>query len=187
MLKSNFRSLLKLVVILVILFVVVDAKSQTSPVYRPFSFEEMARPLILATEAYNKAEEDIEEAFVKAVHEYDKANYELALFYLEKCSRINKRFDFCICNQGTLNSYISNVRQQTENGKKEVKAKGSVLLSNNTAISLRKHRSVNSDEIIKIPPHATIFVLEKVEEEIFMKIRYEGHIGYISKGWLKYK
>ncbi|MCD8184435.1 MAG: hypothetical protein LUE99_16695 [Bacteroides sp.] len=119
MLKCNLQSLLKVATILVMLFATAEAKSQIKSKFRAMSFDEMVKPLQMATEAYNKAEEDMEEAYLKALYELDDANYKMALFYFEKCSRINKRFEYGICDQKKLNSYISYTQQQIENQKKQ--------------------------------------------------------------------
>lgn len=186
MLECKLQPLLKVAAVSILLFATVEAKSQTiiNSKFKPISYDEMIRAVERADKAYKKAEEDLEEAYLKALNELDDANYRMALFYFEKCSRINNRFEYNICDQKKLNSYISYVQQQIENQKE---AKVSIRLKNDIAISLKQYKDINSDEIIKLPPYATIFILEKSDNEIFIKIRYKEYIGYISKGWLNYK
>lgn len=178
---------LKCVVILMMLLTTAVAKSQSNFNYtgkssfKAYSFEEMAAPLIKATEAFEKAEEDVEEAYVKAMNELEENNYKMALFYFEKCSQINKRFNYQILNQTDLNSNIAYIKRKI---KEEAKKPKPITLNNSIAISMKQSADINSTEVTKIPPYATIYIIKKEQNELFMKVRYREYVGYISQGWL---
>ncbi len=106
MLKYNFRTLLRAIALLTILFIAEDAKSQVAirASFRAMSFDEMLKPLQLATEAYNKAEKDFEEYYVKAITELgtNNPNYKLAIYCYDKCIELNTRFKGGLFSWGEL-------------------------------------------------------------------------------------
>lgn len=183
MLMYGLKSLLKVMVLLTFLFVTVESKSQVTinSKFKGIGYDEMIKSAQMATDAYNEAEEVVEEAYLKAISEMEVSNYRMALFYLEKCSKINKRFDYSICNQKDLDDYISYAKRQVEIQKG---VNSIVKLKNVYAIPLRKYNNFNSVEVGKIPPYATIRILERRDEDIMMKVSYEGVDGFISKKWL---
>ncbi|WP_279130882.1 tetratricopeptide repeat protein [Butyricimonas virosa] len=102
--KVNLQLLLKMVSILIILFAAIETKSQVTSKFRAMTFDERAKPLQMATEAYKVAEKDFEEYYTKAVTELatNKPNYKLALFYYDKCIELNSRFNGTLFNWGKL-------------------------------------------------------------------------------------
>ena len=100
MLKCNLQPLLTVVTTLIMLFTTVEIKSQVTPKFRGMTFDEMAKPLLMATEAYKEAEKDFEEYYVKAMTELEtnNPNYKLASYYYDKCIELNTRFKGTLFN-----------------------------------------------------------------------------------------
>jgi len=183
--KNYLQQLLRIGTIFIMLFTTVEIKSQVNITskFKGFTYEELLRPVQMATEAYKEAEEDVEEAYIKATYEIENSNYKMALFYFEKCSRINARFNYNICDQKKLNSYISYV-QQMENQKD---LNTPIRLNNSITIPLLRYNNPSSDKIIELPKDVTIIILEKKDNEVLIKVKYEDYIGYIPRAWLNYK
>lgn len=190
--KTNrfiMKQRLKIVLIVIFSLIVIEGKSQKArtitPRFKPFSYEELMGPILVAEEAYRKGVYDLEEAYVKGVEAMEKGNNKLALFYFKRCSDINRRFEYSICDQEELNSYIKSLTT----GSKSTLNQGSVVielkLNNEWDISLYKSNSILSERIVKIPPCSVVYVLEQKEDETFMKVRYKEWVGYISREWLK--
>ena len=104
MLKCNLQPLLTVVTTLIMLFTTVEIKSQVTPKFRGMTFDEMAKPLLMATEAYKEAEKDFEEYYVKAMTELEtnNPNYKLSSYYYDKCIELNTRFKGTLFNWGEL-------------------------------------------------------------------------------------
>lgn len=163
--------------------IVIDSK------FKAMSLDELVAPVRMATEAFEKAEKEFEATFVKAFKEDKKGNYQLALFYLDRCSRINKRFDYNIYNQQQLMSYIQSVNKKIKgsNNKTTTSTMQTITLNNSSVIPLRQLNNINSAVVTELPPYATITILEKNDDEVLMKVRFGESVGYISKAWLKLK
>lgn len=65
MLKCNLQPLLTVVTTLIMLFTTVEIKSQVTPKFRGMTFDEMAKPLLMATEAYKEAEKILKSTMLK--------------------------------------------------------------------------------------------------------------------------
>jgi hypothetical protein len=154
--KNYLQQLLRIGTIFIMLFTTVEIKSQVNITskFKGFTYEELLRPVQMATEAYKEAEEDVEEAY----------NYN-------------------ICDQKKLNSYISYV-QQMENQKD---LNTPIRLNNSITIPLLRYNNPSSDKIIELPKDVTIIILEKKDNEVLIKVKYEDYIGYIPRAWLNYK
>ena len=114
MLKKYLKSSLKGMAFLMMLLATVEAKSQIeiNSTYKARTLEEtmsLYRPYV---QAYKAAEQEFEDAYLKAFLELEDGNYKMSLFYLEKCSRINQKFKGNIFDQKQLNADIANVKQQ---------------------------------------------------------------------------
>ncbi len=201
--EKNEKFMRRVLVVLTVSFwtMGVDAQVINSATFRPFSYSEMMAPAMMATQAFKAAEADLEEYYVKANSELKQGNYDMALFYLERCSRINRQFDGNICDQASLNSAIAKVKslKQGNSGTRystsvpvQPKDKGHVQynlgyvqLHNSYEIPMRQLASVNSPEIKQLPKQATVEVLEVWENDAMMKVKHNGVVGWISKAWLK--
>ena len=102
--KINSQSLLKIVSILIMLFATAETKSQITSKFRAITFDERAKSLQMATEAYKAAEKDFEEYYTKAITELgtNEPNYTLVSFYYDKCIELNTRFNGTLFNWGKL-------------------------------------------------------------------------------------
>lgn len=102
--KYKRLSMPKAVVLLAMVAFTVEAKAQitVNSRFRPFSLEEMLVLPMLNTQAFREAEAKLEEYYVKANSEKRKGNYDMALFYLDRCSRLNAQFNGNLCSQQAL-------------------------------------------------------------------------------------
>ena len=189
MLRSKFLFVLLVMMAMPLYMSKVNAQIVNNSKFRPMTYDEMVKPILLYQKAFEQAERDFEDAFVKAINEMNKENFHLSLFYFDRCSRINKRFNYEIYNQKQLESYILSVKQKAKNTKSTTAStiEQNIILRNSYSIPLRHANNVNSDTIIELPPFAKISILEKNDKDVFMKIKYNNYVGYISKGWLNVK
>lgn len=180
---------LKIMLIMVFSLIAIEGQSQKTQVissrFKPFSYEELMGPIRVAEEAYRRGVYDLEEAYVKGVDAMEKGNNKLALFYFKRCSEINQRFEYSICDQKELNSYIKSLSSGSKSILNQESVPIELKLNNEWNISLYKSNSIISEKIVKIPPHSVVYVLELKEDDTFMKVRYKEWIGYISRQWLQ--
>ena len=196
MAQHNFKFLPKAIVVLAILSFATTAKAQLQigSTFRPLSYEEMVRPIEAATQAFKEASYDLEEYWMKAVTEWENKNYKMSLFYFERCAKINRQFDYQICDQTALDKNISTLKNYF--AKKEAREKAAqaaqpaqnssstVRLSNTFELPLRQAADVNSKMLTKLPPNAVVKIVEMPYNGFMVKVQYGSWIGYISKGWL---
>ena len=196
--KYRRLSMPKAVVLLAMVAFTVEAKAQiiVNSRFRPFSLEEMLVLPMLNTQAFREAEAKFEEYYVKANSEKRKGNYDMALFYLDRCSRLNAQFNGNLCSQQALDKEVASVKSmmQKETATSQQKITqtqnyntGRVRLRNSTDIPLRGSASILSAEVAKIAPYSWVNVLSVSSTSSFMQVEYNGVVGYISKGWLDVK
>lgn len=196
--KYRCLSLPKAIVLLAMVAFTGEAKAQltVNSTFKPFSFEEMLIGPMLATQAFKAAEAKFEEYYVKANSEKRKGNYDMALFYLDRCSRLNAQFKGNLYNQQALDKEVASVKSMMQKNAATSQQKatqtrnyntGRIRLRNSTEIPLRECESIVSDEVAKIAPNSWVNVLFVSPDEWFMKVEYNGMVGYISKAWLDIK
>lgn len=67
--------------------------------FKPYSFQELAAPLMMANAVYNEAQKQISEYVIKINECFDNENYESALTYLNLTESINNRFNKRFINE----------------------------------------------------------------------------------------
>lgn len=113
-------------------FVINVAKAQIviNSRFKPFTYDEMVAPLREANRAYEVAEQQFELYFEKSNIELEKYknqqpyNASLGIYYIDKCLKINNRFNESMGDNGVL-YYMKGVwyliKNEKENAKKYLK------------------------------------------------------------------
>lgn len=75
--------------------------------YQPMTFEELAQPLLMYQQAYNRAEEQCYSFYEKALEAMESEKYAIAESYLKQCIRINNKFRGKIIDNDELYELLS--------------------------------------------------------------------------------
>lgn len=75
--------------------------------YQPMTFEELAQPLLMHQQAYNRAEEQCYSFYEKALEAMESEKYTIAENYLKQCIRINNKFRGEIIDNDELYELLS--------------------------------------------------------------------------------
>jgi hypothetical protein len=75
--------------------------------YQPMTFEELAQPLLMYQQAYNRAEEQCYGFYEKALEAIENEKYNVAESYLKQCIRINNKFRGNIIDNDELYELLS--------------------------------------------------------------------------------
>jgi tetratricopeptide (TPR) repeat protein len=83
---------------LVLLFLMINSALQAqyvvNPQFKPFTFDELVAPMLLANSAYEKAIAQFEDYYDKYQKAFNDSNFSSAKYYIERMEDINNRFKF---------------------------------------------------------------------------------------------
>ena len=85
----------------------VNAQYVIDNYFEPLTFGEMAAPLLIYQQAYERAVAQFNDYFKKAQGAIEKNNYSLAKTYLGQCEQLNKQFKGDICSSKDLSEWVT--------------------------------------------------------------------------------
>lgn len=202
------KTKLLLISLTAILFVVNNANAQiitSNSRFKALSYEELLAPVLAAQKAHENSEKYLD-ALVSAVNdvrgnnnidnilknELDEIYRSLVTYYDKPLAYVNIQRELKKIELSISEKIISFKRRMTSNNKSEPNRGVEVLYKTNIkslfcitnyTIPLREFADPSSKMIYECPFDADIYILD-ISDNVYAKVSINGHIGYISRGYL---